>query len=153
MLAAKACLALTGVTATVITLIFLSIPDVLIKAFLDVNSEEALLVLAIGIQLVYLAAAFQLSDALQIVALGLLRGLSDTRTPMLIAVFSYAVVGLPTSYYLGFKADMGGVGIWVGFVAGLGVAATLLLFRFRWKLKRVNFVDNDEAVKADEIAI
>ncbi len=153
MLAAKACLALTGVTATVITLIFLSIPDVLIKAFLDVNSEEALLVLAIGIQLVYLAAAFQLSDALQIVALGLLRGLSDTRTPMLIAVFSYAVVGLPTSYYLGFKADMGGVGIWVGFVAGLSVAATLLLFRFRWKLKRVNFVDDDEAVKADEVAI
>lgn len=137
-LVAKASLILTLITSAMVTLVFLAIPETLVRAFLDMKSEEALLVLAIGVQLVHMAAIFQISDALQIVALGLLRGLSDTRTPMLIAVFSYAVVGLPTSYTLGFILDMGGVGIWFGFICGLGVAATLLLLRFRQQLKRVN---------------
>ncbi len=71
------------------------------------------------------AAAFQLVDSLQAVASGVLRGLQDTRTPMLIAVFSYWVVGLPVAYLLDFPAGL----VRVGLAVALAMAATLLTAR------------------------
>ena len=59
-----------------------------------------------------------------------LRGLSDTRTPMLLAIFGYWFVGLPTAYVLGFVFDMRGVGVWLGLATGLAFVATLLVSRF-----------------------
>ena len=64
--------------------------------------------------------------------LSLLRGLQDTRVPMILAVVSYWVVGVPASYMLAFALDLGGAGIWWGQVVGLSVAAVLLQFRFWW---------------------
>ena len=141
-LAAQAAIFLTTLTATAVMLIFLIFPEHLVRAFLDTESDEAAMVLSIGIQLLYLAAAFQIGDALQVVALGLLRGLSDTRIPMIIAVFSYAGVGLPVSYFLGFTVGMQGVGIWCGFIAGLAAAAILLLLRFHQKTRTLNFTES-----------
>ncbi|MFT7310599.1 MAG: MATE family multidrug resistance protein [Paracoccaceae bacterium] len=65
-------------------------------------------------------------------ALGLLRGVQDTRQPMILAAISYWGVGFPSSYILGFVLDWQARGVWLGLVAGLGVAALLLLYRF-WR--------------------
>jgi multidrug resistance protein, MATE family len=66
------------------------------------------------------------------VALGLLRGVQDTRAPMLIAALSYWGIGIPTSYVLAFVLNIGGPGLWLGLVVGLAFAAGLLMLRF-WR--------------------
>ncbi len=149
-LAAKAAIALTTVTVAAVVLVFFAIPELLVRAFLDRSSDEAAEVLAIGIHLIYMAAVFQIGDALQVVVLGLLRGLSDTRVPMIIAAVSYAAVGLPVSYVLGFTAGFGEIGVWCGFIAGLGTAAVLLLLRFRRKLSVLDFEARERAKPALE---
>jgi MATE family multidrug resistance protein len=73
---------------------------------------------------------FQFVDAAQVMALSLLRGLQDTRVPMLITVISYWLIGIPISYILGFIFDFRGTGIWLGLVVGLAIAALLLWSRF-----------------------
>ena len=83
-----------------------------------------------GTSLVMVAALFQLVDGLQVLALGLLRGVQDTTVPMVMATFSYWVIGLPVSYVLAFPFGMGAVGLWLGLVIGLGLAALTLLWRF-----------------------
>lgn len=94
-------------------------------------------VLDLAAQLLLLAAIFQLSDGLQVSAAGALRGLKDTKTPMLITVVAYWVVGLPLGYWLAFPQGLGPRGLWIGFIAGLSVAAALLAARFRQLSHRV----------------
>ncbi len=84
----------------------------------------------LAVQLLFAAALFQFSDGLQVSAAGALRGFKDTRRPMLITLFSYWVIGLPTAWYLGLETDMGPQGLWIGLLAGLSVAALLLNRRF-----------------------
>lgn len=84
-------------------------------------------------QLILYAAIFQLSDGIQAVANGALRGLKDTRVPMLITLVAYWGVGMPTGYLLAFKGGHGAHGMWIGLIAGLSVAAILLPWRF-WRL-------------------
>ena len=76
-------------------------------------------ILAIGVVLLALAALFQLVDGGQVVALGLLRGVQDTRVPMVLAAVSYWAIGIPCSYILGFVVGWEGAGIWLGLVVGL----------------------------------
>lgn len=120
-----------GVSCVAVTL-FLMLPGPIISLFSDMTKPEAPQILALGIQLLTVAAVFQLFDGLQVVALGLLRGVHDTRAPMWIALFSYWLVGLPVSYLAGFGLGWGGVGVWSGLVVGLVVAAALLMRRF-WR--------------------
>ena len=79
-----------------------------------------------------MAALFQLFDAMQVIALGLLRGVQDTRAPMWLAVISYWGVGVPVSYTMGFRLGFGGAGLWLGLAIGLAIAAALLMVRF-WR--------------------
>jgi MATE family multidrug resistance protein len=65
-------------------------------------------------------------------ALGMLRGVQDTRVPMVMAIISYWLIGLPVSYVLGFTFDLGGVGIWLGLTVGLAAACVLMQVRF-WR--------------------
>ncbi|MGY2131998.1 MATE family efflux transporter [Hymenobacter sp. HD11105] len=81
--------------------------------------------------LLLIAALFQVSDGLQVVGLGALRGLEDVKVPSLVALLSYWAVALPLGYWLGFKFQMGAVGIWIGLLTGLTLVAGLLLWRFR----------------------
>ena len=83
-------------------------------------------------QLIRLAAIFQLSDGLQVCAAGGLRGLKDTKVPMLYTVIAYWAVGMTLAYYLTFNQQMGPAGMWIGMIAGLSVAAVLLGIRF-WR--------------------
>ena len=77
-----------------------------------------------------MAALFQLADAMQVMALGLLRGIRDTSVPMWAAAVSYWLIGIPASYILAFPMGFGGVGLWAGLVIGLLAAATLMMTRF-----------------------
>ena len=90
-------------------------------------------VIALAAQLLVLAGIFQFSDGIQVVSNGALRGLKDTRVPMLITVFAYWVVGMPTGAWLAFGTGYGVRGMWVGLIAGL-TAAALLLFA-RWTVQ------------------
>ena len=110
--------------------VFVAMPEPLINAFLDSADPAKEQIISIGIVLLAMAALFQLVDGAQAIALGLLRGVQDTRAPMVIAAISYWVVGIPCSYLLGFVFDFGGVGVWWGLVIGLAFAAVLLLLRF-----------------------
>ena len=87
-------------------------------------------ILAIGAMLLAVAALFQLVDGAQVIALGVLRGVQDTRVPMIMAAVSYWLIGIPCSYVLGFTFGLEGVGIWLGLVLGLSAAAVLLMARF-----------------------
>ena len=80
--------------------------------------------------LLAVAALFQLVDGAQVIALGLLRGMQDTRVPMIMAIVAYWGVGIPASYLLGFVLGWGGPGIWFGLVVGLAVAGVFLMSRF-----------------------
>ena len=87
-------------------------------------------VIALGSALLAAAALFQLADAGQVMALGLLRGVQDTRVPMVIAAISYWLVGVPLSYVFGFVLGWGGVGVWLGLAVGLAGAGGFMMHRF-----------------------
>lgn len=87
-------------------------------------------VIELASQLVLIGVLFQMFDGLQVIALGILRGLNDLKTPTYIALFSYWVVGLPTSYLIGIYFDVGAAGVWFGYLAGLLTASVLLFHRY-----------------------
>ncbi|GAB3326088.1 MATE family efflux transporter [Hymenobacter humi] len=81
--------------------------------------------------LLLVAALFQVSDGLQVVGLGALRGLEDVKVPSVVALLAYWAVALPLGYFLGFKLHMGAPGVWTGLLVGLTIVAVVLLLRFR----------------------
>ena len=95
-------------------------------------------VIAVASKLVVLAGVLQLADGLQVVAASMLRGITDVKIPMFIALFSYTIVCISIGLFLAFPMGMGAVGIWIGFVVGLSVAAICLHIRFRWKFKQIS---------------
>jgi MATE family multidrug resistance protein len=116
--------------AAVIVALFLLVPEPLISAFLDRAEPARDEIIAIGVTLLVMAALFQLADAAQVLALGLLRGVHDAQVPMIFASISYWLVGLPAGYLLGFVFGLGAAGIWLGLVVGLTLAAVLMSHRF-----------------------
>lgn len=135
-LGAIAALILSGVAVALTVILFLGVPEFLVGLFLSPDEPERGAIIAIGAGLLAVAALFQLADAAQVMALGLLRGLQDTRVPMIQAFLSYWALGLPASYVLGFPMGLGGQGIWLGLVVGLAVAAVLMSVRFWRRLAR-----------------
>jgi MATE family multidrug resistance protein len=91
----------------------------------------------IAVSLLLLAAIFQLSDGLQVAGYGALKGLKDTRVPMVVNLIAYWVIGIPIGYYLGLHTSMGPAGLWVGFICGLSVAALLHNLRFNYKTRKL----------------
>lgn len=93
----------------------------------QLDNEE---IIFIASKLLVVAAVFQISDGLQVVVLGALRGLQDGKVPMYITFVAYWIVGFPISYYLGKHTDLGATGIWIGLLSGLTAAALFLYIRF-----------------------
>ena len=91
-------------------------------------------VLAAAAALIPLAGVFQVFDGTQVVAIGVLRGVGDTRTPMVVAMLGYWLLGMPASLYLGFRTGAGAAGLWWGLVVGLAVVAAVLVDRVRRRL-------------------
>lgn len=116
-----------GVSMVALMLLF---PGPIMALFLDGANPQTPQIILVGTLLLLIAGLFQMADAMQVMALGLLRGIRDTRVPMIAAGFSYWVIGIPCSYVLGFPLGFGAVGIWSGLVVGLVVAATTMMLRF-----------------------
>lgn len=95
-------------------------------------------VLAVGVSLLYVAAFFQLFDGLQVVTAGVLRGLGDTRTPMMAGLLGYWLLGLPTGYLLCFRFERGVSGLWVGMLVGLATVGVVLLAAWSRRLKHLD---------------
>ncbi|MBL4929985.1 MATE family efflux transporter [Fuscibacter oryzae] len=110
--------------------VFLLLPQPIILLFLDEAKPEAAGIVAFGTALLAMAALFQMADAMQVMALGLLRGIRDTRVPMIAAAISYWLIGIPAAYLLAFRAGLGGQGLWLGLTVGLVCAAASMMWRF-----------------------
>ncbi|KRO66727.1 MAG: MATE family efflux transporter [Cryomorphaceae bacterium BACL21 MAG-121220-bin10] len=125
---------LSGMASVVFALSFLIFRDSLPHLYLDFDDLSQLTdnaeVLKISTEILLIAALYQISDSIQVVALGALRGLQDVFLPTLYTFISYWLIGFPLSLYLGMYTDLGSTGIWIGLLAGLTAAALLLLWRF-----------------------
>ncbi len=108
----------------------------LVGLFLDAERPDTLPVSLLAAQLLVVAGIFQMFDGAQSVAAGALRGLKDTRWPLAIALVAYWLIAFPLGVLFGFPFKLGAVGIWIGLVAGLAIAAVLLTLRFHWLTKR-----------------
>ena len=118
--------------ALIAVTLFLALPRTLVALWVNPDDPLAPRILAFGARLLAVAALFQLFDAMQVMALGLLRGVQDTRAPMIMAALSYWAIGIPASYIIAFPLGLGGVGLWLGLVIGLMCAAALMMARF-WR--------------------
>ena len=111
-------------------LVMWSVPRLLIGVYVDTSAPANAAVVVLASRYLAVAALFQLADGAQAVGAGVLRGLQDTRVPMVIALFGYWAVGFASSAVLGFATPLAGVGIWWGLAAGLVVVALLLMARW-----------------------
>ncbi|WP_223033915.1 MATE family efflux transporter [Hanstruepera marina] len=122
-------------------LLFFAFHTELPKLYLDqndmLNAIDNTEVMAIASKLLIAAAIFQVSDSIQVVVLGALRGLQDVKIPTIITFISYWVVGFPISIYFGKSDSLGSFGIWLGLLAGLSTAAILLYIRFNYLTKKL----------------
>ncbi|RUY76535.1 MATE family efflux transporter, partial [Mesorhizobium sp. M7A.F.Ca.CA.003.01.2.1] len=127
-----------GWTAFVIGVSFMALmglvmilwPHPLISAFIDLSNPANARVIELAVSFLVFAALFQVFDGAQAVAAGMLRGLHDTKVPMIYAAIGYWGVGLPLGVLLAFHFGLHGVGIWIGLSTGLAVVAALLLARW-----------------------
>ncbi|MES2915751.1 MAG: MATE family efflux transporter [Pseudomonadota bacterium] len=133
--AAQVAVALSFAVAMASVVLLVAAPTPIVSLFLDMSKPESAAILAYGTALLGVAALFQLGDGMQVMALGLLRGVKDTRVPMMLAAVSYWLIGIPSSYVLAFPLGFGGVGLWLGLVVGLICASASLMWRF-WRLAR-----------------
>lgn len=120
----------TGVMA-ITAVMFLTIPGPLARVF----SNDPVVVAAAA-ALLPIAGVFQIFDGLQVASAGALRGVGDTRVPMLLNLLGFWFIGLPVSALLGFTFGVGPQGVWWGLATGIGVVAVLLLFRIRRRFGR-----------------
>lgn len=113
----------------IMALFIWSIPRALVTLFLNDRASNALTI-ALAVSFLRVAAAFQLVDGAQVIGAGMLRGLHDTRWPLLFALVGYWVVGLGIGAWLAFARDWKGVGIWIGLASGLAAVAGAMIVRW-----------------------
>ena len=127
--------------AFVFAIIFFAFHNYLPKLYVDFDDAKNLMdnteVLTIASKLLIAAAIFQISDSIQVIVLGALRGLQDVKIPTVITFISYWLIGFPVSWFLGKAEAYGSFGIWLGLLAGLSTAAILLYIRFNYLTKKL----------------
>ena len=125
----------------VFAILFIAFHQVLPIIFVNTQDLATIVetqeVISISAQLLIVAAFFQISDGIQVVVLGALRGLQDVKIPMYMTFVAYWVIGFPVSIYLGLYTDMKAVGVWIGLLAGLTAAALFLYLRFDYLTKKL----------------
>ena len=132
--------------------VLLTIPDVLARLY---TTEPA--VIALASMLIPLAGVFQVFDGTQVVAIGVLRGIADTRAPMIVNILGFWLIGMPIGLWLGFRTPLGPRGLWWGLVVGLAAVAVFLVIRVRWRmgsgreLRRVVIDAPEELIAASDI--
>lgn len=137
----------------VFALLFVIFNQIVPPLFLDMTDTKQLLdnqeVVTIAAKLLLVAAVFQISDGIQVVVLGALRGLQDVKIPMYITFVAYWVIGFPISYYLGEYTNLKAVGVWIGLLAGLTSAALFLYIRFHFLTKALILQDSLKSTQHD----
>jgi len=138
---ARSIFLLTIMVETFFGLVFVISHQFLPHLFLNMSDVSQQLdnteIIFIASKLLLVAAVFQISDGIQVVVLGALRGLQDVKIPMYITFVAYWIVGFPISYYLGKHTNLGATGIWIGLLSGLTSAALFLYIRFARLTKRL----------------
>ena len=138
---AKSIYLLAVIIEIVFAILFIVFHDYLPPLFLNIENTQQVVdnieVIQIASKLLLVAAVFQISDGLQVVVLGALRGLQDVKYPMYITFIAYWLVGFPISVYLGLYTELKATGIWIGLLSGLTVAAILLYLRFEILTKKL----------------
>lgn len=138
---ARSIFLLAIILETIFAIFFIVFHDYLPYIFLNMENTGQILdnekVIAIASKLLLIAAVFQISDGIQVVVLGALRGLQDVKVPMYITFVAYWVIGFPISYYLGEHTELKAQGVWVGLLAGLTAAAICLYVRFHYLTKKL----------------
>lgn len=102
-----------------------------------INQADNFEVIVLAGKLLLVAAVFQISDGIQVVVLGALRGLQDVKIPTFITFIAYWIIGFPICYFLGREHVLGSVGIWIGLLAGLTSSAIMLYIRFNYLTKKL----------------
>ena len=132
---------LTIFIETVFALLFVIFHNELPRLYLDehdvLNQIDNLKVIGIASKLLLVAAVFQITDGVQVVVLGALRGMQDVKIPTVITFIAYWLIGFPISYFLGSEKMYGSVGIWIGLLAGLSASAIMLYIRFQYLTKKL----------------
>ena len=134
--------------SVIAVILMLAFPEEMIMLFMRKDEVQIEAILAVGVTLMAMAAAFQFVDAAQVLAIGLLRGLQDTTLPMWFAAFSYWGIGAPAGLAFGFWLDWGAQGVWLGLVLGLASAAVLLMGRF-WLVSMPKIRAAEAALEAE----
>jgi MATE family multidrug resistance protein len=138
---AKSIFLLAIIIEIIFALFFIVFHNYLPPLFLNLENINQAIdnkeVIKIASQLLLVAAVFQISDGIQVVVLGALRGLQDVKVPMYITFVAYWVIGFPISFYLGLYTELKATGIWIGLLAGLTVAAIFLYIRFNYLTKKL----------------
>jgi MATE family multidrug resistance protein len=119
----------TGFAAVAATMLVL-LPMALIGIFLDTGDPANAHVVGLATSFLGIAALFQLVDCTQAIGAGVLRGLHDTRIPMIFAAIGYWVIGVGVGTFLAFRTPLAGLGIWIGLASGLAVVALLMVTRW-----------------------
>jgi MATE family multidrug resistance protein len=117
----------------IVALLVVTRPRFFAGIFIDVDASQNAAVVALAMSFLGVAALFLLTDCMQVIAAGMLRGLYDTRMPMLIAGIGYWIIGLPLGALLAFHFGVGGIGIWIGLASGLGAVG--LIMTARWVMR------------------
>lgn len=131
---------IAGFSVFMMVILFMSFTAacfVLFRNFLPSLFNKDQEVITVASSLLIVAAFFQLSDGVQVVALGALRGIRDVKIPTAITLIAYWIIGLPMSYVFAFKLNMGILGVWYGLFLGLTSAAVLLFLRFNFVSKKI----------------
>ena len=130
-------------------LLMIAMPYALVTLFLDPALPANDHVIPLAVSFLVVAAFFQIFDGAQVVAAGMLRGLQDTKVPMVYAGLGYWVVGLATGVGLGFGLGLKGVGIWIGLASGLAAVALMLLVRWmrRERLGLLEWTDPTDRIR------
>ena len=111
-------------------------PRLLIAPFIDLDQPANAATVGIAIALLRVAAIFQIFDASQATLANMLRGLHDSRVPLVMALIGYWAIGAPVGVALGFATPLGAVGVWIGLATGLAVVAVLLMARWLGRARR-----------------
>jgi MATE family multidrug resistance protein len=137
----------SGRAALILSIAFMGITAILFALFnsffVSLYINDAL-VGGMAANLLLIAALFQLSDGLQCVSLGILRGISDTKVPTIVTVIAYWVIGIPVGWWLAQSFNLSLYGIWFGLTLGLTFSAVMLSIRFLKESREFDFVEEEK---------
>ena len=130
-------LILGGLCSSVFAFIFWLMPKQIVGLYIEMDQVENAATISLAIKFLAIAAIFLFFDGSQIIMSGAIQGMKDSKSTLIISMIGYWIIGLPTSYLLGFILQLDGVGIWWGLALGLASTAILMIFHFEVKSQRI----------------